>query len=656
MKTDRKKFGFYRIAAAVPEVSVGNPRKNLGFIAGVCDTAVSSVPDIVLFPELCISGYSCADLFYQSELLKSSEDAVKELASRSAGWRFTVIVGVPVKLDGALYNCAAVIRGGALIGIVPKTYIPNSKEFYEIRWFSSGGGMSKEAVRYAGYSVPFGTDLLFRQGELVTGIEICEDLWAPVPPSSFLALNGANLIVNPSASNELVGKSGYRSSLVRSQSAGCLCAYAYTSAGPLESTTDTVYGGHSLIAENGTVLGEGERFPREPSILIRDIDLEFIEHERINSATFGQGKRQVSAVDSKGCRVINIESETAMGFHPEETGESGSDGLYRTFFAEPFIPADTDDLAARCREIFSIQSSGLSTRLSHIGCTTAVIGLSGGLDSTLALLVTVEAFKNLKLDMKGVNCITMPGFGTTGRTLGNVEALTKRMGLPLETIDIKDICTREMKNLNHSGEPEDTAYENIQARERTMILMNRANMSGGIVIGTGDLSELALGWCTYNGDHMSMYGVNSGVPKTLVRFLIRYVADTQPDSEIQEILHDIIDTPISPELLPPDARGKIAQKTEEVIGPYILHDFFLYYGIRCGYSRKKVVFAAEKAFADRYSREEIEKWSRLFYSRFFSQQFKRSCLPDGPKVGTISLSPRGDWRMPSDADGSLWKD
>ncbi|MBN2509334.1 MAG: NAD(+) synthase [Spirochaetales bacterium] len=654
MDEQKYEFGFFRVGLGVPRVNPGNPGHNAGKITGLARTAAAHSVDVLVLPELSVTGYTCADLFYQERLLAASEEAVLSIAKDSSAFALTLIVGAPAAVEGILYNCAVVLRGGSIIGMVPKTYIPNTKEFYEARWFAPGAGCRRDHIRYGGTSVPFGTDLLFGQENAVFGIEICEDLWAPVPPSSYMTQ--ANLIVNLSASNELAGKAAYRRSLVSTQSARNITAYAYVSAGPLESTTDTVFGGHAIIAENGRVLGELPRFSRDSSFMYRDIDLGYLEHERLHSNTFSQHIMTGSgtAAADRRFRVLNAEGEhSSIGFTRQRAGSPWQ--LSRPVDPHPFVPSDPLNLQERCEEIFAIQRSGLMTRMERIGCDTAVIGLSGGLDSTLALLVTVEAFKGLGLPLSGINCITMPGFGTTGRTLANVKGLAENLGLTLKTIDITEICTLQMKKLGHSGEPEDTAYENVQARERTMILMNKANMNGGIVIGTGDMSELALGWCTYNGDHMSMYGVNAGVPKTLVRFLIKYVADTGADTAVQGILYDIIDTPISPELLPPDTAGNIAQKTEEVIGPYELHDFFLYYGIRCGFAPAKVQFLAEIAFAETYDATTITTWRNLFYARFFSQQFKRSCLPDGPKVGTIALSPRGDWRMPSDGDGTIWK-
>ena len=643
MQETLEHYGFIRAAAALPAVKPASVESNCDETGQLMRKAAETGAQVTVFPELGLTGYTCADLFQQERLLKSAEEGAAELIRQSGEIPGVFILGAPVRRRGRLFNCALVLSAGRLAGIVPKTVIPNSREFYEARWFASGAGETGEA-EYAGRRAPFGTDLIFslpRAGTAVSfGIEICEDLWAVSPPSSGLSSAGAQLILNPSASNELVGKASYRQELIRQQSARTLGAYVYASAGAGESTTDTVYGGHGLIAENGTILAESERFRRRGQLLTADIDVEFLEHERINSSTFSQSADLASGV----YRYIAT--------LPESTAVQAAE-LLRPLARNPFVPTASADLEKRCREIFAIQSAGLASRLAHIGCSKAVIGVSGGLDSTLALLVTVEAFRELELDPAGIRAYSLPGFGTSTRTRTNVEKLAQALNIPLETVDIGKACLQQLEDLAHSGKPEDTAYENVQARQRTMFLMNKSNMLGGIVIGTGDLSELALGWCTYNGDHMSMYAVNSGVPKTLVKFLVNYVADSWAGAEAAAVLRDIVDTPISPELLPPDAEGVIAQKTEETIGPYELHDFFLYHAIRCGSAPAKVFFLARRAFGD-YEEGVILKWLEHFYQRFFSQQFKRSCLPDGPKVGTISLSPRGDWRMPSDADGSSW--
>lgn len=640
-----KQYGFARICAAVPSVKPAAVEKNLEWIIDLIHEVKEEEPDLLLLPELCISGYSCSDLFRQTTLLQKSREALMSLAEESVNLDFPVIAGLPLVINSALYNCAAVLSRGRILGIVPKTYLPNSNEFYEQRWFSSGRSCTEDTIDLAGGKIPFGTDLIFQDDKnplMRFAIEICEDLWSPLPPSTGLSLGGALIIANPSASNELVGKAEYRKQVTSQQSARCIAAYAYASAGPGESTTDTVYGGHALIHENGRLLKEGERFQTKSSWICSDTDLEFLEHQRLSSPSWSQ------SIDFEAvpCRTIYYEGE--------KTGLNKKIEILRTVDSHPFVPSSNEDRKERCREIFSIQSTALAARLRHIGCRAAVLGLSGGLDSTLALLVAQEAFKRAELPLEGLQCFTMPGFGTTKRTKGNAEFLCEELGIPLEVIDIRNISTIQLQELDHSGEPSDVAYENVQARQRTMYLMNKANMIGGIVIGTGDLSELALGWCTYNGDHMSMYAVNTGVPKTLVRYLVQFVADQQENRRAAEILYDIIDTPISPELLPPDKKGDIAQKTEDVIGPYELHDFFLYQIVRCGFGPAKTFRLAETAFADRYDGVTIKKWLRHFIWRFFTQQFKRSCLPDGPKVGTIALSPRGDWRMPSDSDPEIW--
>ncbi|MBI9101482.1 MAG: NAD(+) synthase [Spirochaetales bacterium] len=680
-------YGFFRAAGAVPLVKTAGVEENCAGIIELYKKAVEDGADLVVFPELSLTAYTCGDLFSQSKLLSLAEEAAVRLAEvtgeRGSGRTRSgdlppVIFGLPLRVGGVLYNCAAFAWNGRLLGIVPKTYLPNTHEFYEQRWFGSAHGLLNRqdlsTVEIDGVAVPFGADLLFNNkadNRIVIGIEICEDLWAPLPPSSRMALGGATIIANPSASNELAGKSAYRRELVLQQSGRGLAGYIYVSSGVGESSTDTVYGGETIIAENGRRLAMGERFLREPEIVMADIDMEFLSHERITSNSFSQAAAAEAGREQLRYRLIEwgcIDPVYAVS----SPAPSSEINLMRWVDPRPFVPSGLERRKERCEEIFSIQSQGLASRLAHIGCKDVVIGLSGGLDSTLALLVSLKAFEILGLDRHGIHSYTMPGFGTTGRTLGNVKELCRLMDLPLESVDIRKSCEVQMADLDHSGEPSDVAYENVQARYRTALLMNKSNMVRGIVIGTGDLSELALGWCTYNGDHMSMYAVNTGVPKTLVTYLVEYAADTRPEEGVGAVLRDIIGTPISPELLPPDKAGAIAQKTEEVVGPYELHDFFLYQGIRCGFSPSKVFFLAKQAFCERSldfrdslvsgieegarSEEEILKWLEVFYRRFFSQQFKRSCLPDGPKVGTIALSPRGDWRMPSDASAKDWLD
>jgi len=658
-----RQYGFVRAAAAVPVTVPGGVDRNIAAIISLSREAASRGAEIAVFPEMAVTGYTCGDLFAQKRLLDRTLEGLLELESFTAAEPELPLlaVGAPLRAGGVLFNCAVLIRSGRILGIVPKTYLPSTHEFYESRWFSPGITARETGLtglNLAGRSIPFGIDLLFSSGarpELTLGVEICEDLWAPLPPSIRQSLAGARIILNPSASNDLAGKAFYRRELVVQQSARCLAGYVYASCGPGESSTDTVFGGDALIAENGRLLARGDRFVRTGSLLLADLDPEYLDHERSTSTSFGQTIRQEGSLGGLEFRRILWE-ESGAGEKPGE--QTSAEVLLRPVDPRPFVPADDHLRAERCEEIFSIQSSGLATRLEHTGCRKAVLGLSGGLDSTLALLVTVQAFDLLGLDRRGILCMTMPGFGTTGRTRGNAEKLADLLGVTLETVDIRRGSTVQLEDLSHSGEPSDTAYENVQARMRTALLMNRSNMVGGMVIGTGDLSELALGWCTYNGDHMSMYAVNTGVPKTLVRYLVQYVADSREDAETAAVLMDIIDTPISPELLPPDREGKIQQKTEDTIGPYELHDFFLFQAVRCGFAPAKVFFLAVQAFCSgekpAYRPETVLRWLEVFYRRFFSQQFKRSCLPDGPKVGTLALSPRGDWRMPSDASPEVW--
>lgn len=640
-------YGFVRLALAVPGTIPADLGGNTAGIGELYQAADGKGADLVLFPELSVTGYTVGDLLFQDTLNLGVLVALQRLRDVTRGCRALLVAGLPYSVGDSLYNCAVVICNGRILGMVPKTLLPTTGEFYETRWFAGTGTRIPETVPVAGEEIPFGRNLVFQSESIrgfCFGIEICEDLWSVTPPSGPLALGGATVLLNLSASNELVGKADYRRALVVQQSARCMALYAYASAGSGESTTDAVFGGHALAAENGRLLSEGERFSFKPELTWVEADVEFLLHERRRSSTFRQDRERFLAGAGQQIRSIPF----------QQVPVSAPRTLERIFTPHPFVPRDSAVLDKRCAEIFAIQSTALARRLTSSGARSAVIGLSGGLDSTLALLVTREAFRRLGLELSEIKALTMPGFGTTERTRGNAEALCRLTGISLEVLDIRDMCHKQMIALGHSGEPSDTAYENIQARMRTSLLMNRANMCGGLVIGTGDLSELALGWCTYNGDHMSMYGVNGGVPKTLVRFLIRYVADHLVEAETAVVLNDILDTPISPELLPPDKEGRIAQKTEEVIGPYELHDFFLYHVIRCGRRPGKVLFLASRAFNGIYTREDIEKWLRVFLKRFFSQQFKRSCLPDGPKVGTIGLSPRADWRMPSDASGALW--
>ncbi len=639
MNYSLKNFGLMRIAVATPELRVADVEFNLQQIVELAHRAAGENVQLLLLPELCLTGYSCGDLFYQPLLQERALRALSHLARVTADPSLAIVAGLPLQLDGRLFNCAALLAGGRICGLVPKTYLPNTAEFYEQRWFCSARQLAVDSFRCDDGGIPIGTDLLFvaeEQPECRIGLEICEDLWAVEPPSGRLAVSGATLLLNPSASPEVLGKETYRRQLVCSQSARCLAAYAYASAGPGESSTDLVYAGHSLIAENGQVLTETERFAFDSQLAWADIDLARLALERQRNSSFA---------DSPVTPLRQIHFPLGASEPPE---------LARPITRQPFVPEGAGERDARCEEIFAIQTTGLEKRLRHTGSRQVVIGISGGLDSTLALLVAVRAFERLGLDCNGIQAVTMPGFGTTARTRGNAEKLCKLLGVSLRTISIDPAVRQHFADIGHDEEQHDVTYENSQARERTQILMDVANQLGGLVIGTGDLSELALGWCTYNGDHMSMYAVNVGVPKTLVRYLVDWCAETRFSGEARAVLHDIGATPVSPELLPPDANGDIEQKTEETVGPYELHDFFLYHAVRLHYPPGKILAFAGQAFAGHYDSATILRWLQVFYRRFFSQQFKRSCLPDGPKVGSVVLSPRGDWRMPSDAAVSLW--
>lgn len=626
---------FIKVSAACPVVNVADIEFNLINIQSCIEKALDEKSKFIVFPELCITAYTCADLFLQQELLKKSESAIESLCEFSKSKDILVAVGAPLHFNNCLYNCAYVIFKGNILGIIPKSYIPNYSEFYEKRWFTEGLGIVNKTVNLSfAKDIPFGTNLLFTSGNIKIGFEICEDLWVTIPPSSYLALQGANIIANLSASNELVSKADYRKSLVSSQSARCMCSYLYSSAGVFESSTDLLFSGHLLISENGLLLKENNRFQRENEIITSIIDIAKLNSERLKNISF----RNSTSLCPFDIREISFKfSSTEFGIFD------------RNIDKHPFVPSNEYLREIRCKEIFNIQASALAKRFSYTGLNKAIIGISGGLDSTLALLVIVKTFDMLKLPRKNIITITMPGFGTTDRTYMNAINLCKYLGTELREINIVDACLQHFKDINHPIEKHDVTYENVQARERTQILMDIANKDGGLLIGTGDLSELALGWCTYNGDHMSMYSVNCSIPKTLVRYLVKYVADKEASVEVTDILLDILDTPVSPELLPKDANGEITQKTEDIVGPYELHDFFLYYFMKQGASPSKILFLAKEAFKADYSEEEIIKWLDKFIKRFFTQQFKRSALPDGPKVGTISVSPRGDLRMPSDA-------
>lgn len=631
-------YGFLKVAAAIPEVRVADCTYNAARIIALTQEAAKRGVEIVVFPELAITGYTCGDLLLQSTLLDAAEKALADLVKATRKLPLVVIAGIPARHGGALYNCAAVFTQGKMLGVVPKSHIPNYGEFYEGRWFTSGVGIAGDNITLGGQETDFGTDLTFEINGAEFGIEICEDLWAAVPPSSHLTPSGAKVIFNLSASPEAVGKYDYVRQLVAQHSARTLAAYVYCSAGCGESSTDLVFAGNALIAENGTILGEAERFACGEQLITADVDLQRLEFERRRMTTFH------AANDAPETTVIEMEIPEALS----------AATLDREIDPMPFVPACEITRAVRCSEIFNIQTCGLAQRLRHTGCKCAVIGISGGLDSTLALLVTVRAFDRLGFDRKGITGITMPGFGTTDRTYNNALELMRQLGVTIREIPIRDACTQHFADIGLDPTDRSAAYENAQARERTQILMDVANITCGMVVGTGDLSELALGWATYNGDQMSMYGVNASVPKTLVRYLVRWAAETDEYAPMHTTLLDIIDTPVSPELLPADGAGNIAQKTEELVGPYELHDFFLYHFVRCGAPPTKILFLAEQAFAGRYDQETILNWLTVFIRRFFSQQFKRSAMPDGPKVGSVALSPRGDWRMPSDATAETW--
>ena len=628
--------GFIKVAAVTPEIKVADCVHNAAHICSGMDRALEQKAKIIVFPELCMTGYTCGDLFWQDKLLREAKHELHHVLRHTQGKDALVFVGLPWEKDGKLYNVAAALQNGKILGLVPKRYLPNYNEFYEQRHFTSGNE-KVEWVKFEGMPVPFGMNLLFccdiPEG-LCVAAEICEDLWAPVPPSVSHALAGADLIVNLSASDEATGKNLYRESLIAGQSARLLCGYVYASAGEGESTQDLVFSGHNLIAENGHILAETPRFTCD--MAMAEIDISRLRAERRRMTTFESG---------------GMENYEKVKFYLEDEDTV----LTRKFDPAPFVPSGKADRDKRCEEILTIQAMGLKKRLQHTGSKHTVVGISGGLDSTLALLVMTKAYDMLGLPRSQMTAVTMPGFGTTDRTYHNACELTRRLGAELLEVDIRDAVNLHFRDIGQDPSVHDVTYENCQARERTQVLMDIANKKGGLVIGTGDMSELALGWATYNGDHMSMYGVNCSVPKTLVRHLVRYYADTCEDEKTSQILYDVLDTPVSPELLPPKD-GKISQKTEDLVGPYELHDFFLYYLLRFGYGPAKIYRVAKCAFAGVYDDETILKWLKKFYWRFFSQQFKRSCVPDGPKVGSVALSPRGDLRMPSDASVRIWID
>ena len=683
-------YGFLRIAAGVPTVRVADVDYNVGEILKLAEKAENEQISLLAFPELSITGYTCADLFGQELLIRKAEEGIKAIKAFSRGRKVTLVVGVPVRVRGRLYNCAAVIQNGSLRGLVPKLHLPTYNEFYESRWFASGADFisreghpeghlrddgkschfesGAESILYASAKVTISPNILFSLANSTFAIEICEDLWTPAPPSSYHALAGAEIIVNLSASNEVLLKHQYRKSLISQQSARTVSAYLYVSCGYGESTQDLVFAGSSMIYENGSILAENERFTMDNSLICADIDIDKLQILRQKESTYHlispDGKRDG---ELRGC-YLRVPAGTGADTDFEAK-------LLRHIEAHPFVPGYSVSSAntlenievlkerdARCEEIMAIQTLGLATRLAHINCRSAVIGISGGLDSTLALIVTVLAFDKLGWDRKRIIGVTMPGLGTSSRTRGNAWDLMVALGITAREIPIGQAVAQHFEDIGQDPTLTDVTYENSQARERTQILMDVANKEGGIVVGTGDLSELALGWATYNGDHMSMYAVNSSIPKTLVRFLVKWAAEKKLSGislenggrTASEILLDIVDTPVSPELKPVDEKGEISQKTEDLVGPYELHDFFLYNFFRLGYSPSKILFLAKKAFSGQYDDEVIEKWLRTFVRRFFAQQFKRSCLPDGPKVGSVSLSPRGDWRMPSDAWNTLF--
>lgn len=631
------KDGYVRVEVVTPDMKVADCIFNTEQICSRIDKAYDAQVSVIVFPEMCITGYTCNDLFLQDTLLSDAQKSLATITEYTKGKNMLTVVGLPFEYCNKLYNVAAVIKDGVILGLVPKKYIPNYNEFYERRQFTEGFDKAVK-VCVAGQQTYMGSRILFRCSnfeKLVVGVEICEDLWTPLPPSVSHAMNGATLIVNPSASNETVGKEDYRRSLVTGQSARLVCAYAYASSGDGESTQDIVFGGHDIIAENGTLLAETSLFANNS--VINDIDFDRINSERRRMSTF------TSATDNDEYTVVDF-----------SLAGTEYTNLVRFIDPHPFVPENEATRNKRCEAILSIQAMGLKKRLAHIGCKNVVIGISGGLDSTLALLVAVRAYGLLGLDMSGIHAVTMPGFGTTDRTYDNAVKMIKSLGCTFHEISIRESVTRHFQDIGHDINVHDVTYENGQARERTQILMDIANKVNGIVIGTGDMSELALGWATYNGDHMSMYGVNASVPKTLVRHLVRYYAEVLADSTLAKVLYDVLDTPVSPELLPPDENGQIEQKTEDLVGPYELHDFFMYYILRFGIHPAKLYRIACAAFRPDYSEETILKWLKTFYRRFFAQHFKRSCLPDGPKVGTVAVSPRGDLRMPSDACARIW--
>ena len=632
-------YGFVKVASAVPTVKVADCRHNAGQMAEMIADAANQNVEIIIFPELSITGYTCGDLFAQSVLLEEAEKSLEWLVAETQSLPVISIVGIPHPHNGSLINAAVVFQSGKILGVVPKTFLPNYKEFYEKRWFASALQTPECVTSICGQRVPMQRDMLFATGNTTFGVEICEDLWSTIPPSSFLSLEGAEIVFNMSADNDCVGKHSYLRNLVKQQSARCIAGYVFSSCGFGESTTDVVFAGTSIICDNGSIIAEGERFAMDRRMTVGEIDVESIRNDRRVNTTFSESR----GLHSRQAVTINALPQTPSALN-----------LTRAVNPLPFVPSGSK-LDSYCEEIFAIQSTGLAQRFAHTHSETAVIGISGGLDSTLALLVAVNTFDKLHKDRKNIIGVTMPGFGTTDRTYTNALCLMKSLGVTIREISIKDSCIQHFNDIGHDINVHDVTYENSQARERTQLLMDIANQRNGMVIGTGDLSELALGWATYNGDHMSMYGVNASVPKTLVKHLVAWIANRLDDEKAKTTLLDIFDTPISPELIPADKNGNIKQKTEDIVGPYELHDFFLYNLLRHGFSPKKIFALAQIAFDGEFDNATIKKWLTTFCRRFFNQQFKRSCLPDGPKIG-LSLSPRGDWRMPSDATSRLWLD
>ena len=626
-------YGYVRCAAASLKMEVANPRWNEQEMEHVIAEAVSNGVAILVLPECAMTGYTCADLFFQKTLLEETEHQIAKLKKFLEGKEIIVAVGAPIQIENKLYNMGIVLQNGHILGMVPKTYLPNYNEFYEQRWFASSADLKGSEVEFLGEKVPVGKDLLFGNQNTYFALEICEDLWSVTPPSDTYALNGATILLNLSASNETIGKKEYRENLIKMHSAKQISAYVYASSGPLESTTDILFSGATLIYENGSKLAEGKRFQFDNTLTIGDVDVEKLLHDRMKNTSFHTN--QLEPVRKIHCSI-----------------PATNQPIRRTYAKYPFVPSNPNKRNERANEILTIQSCALARRLKHTGSKKCILGVSGGLDSTLAYLVILRAFDILKIAPQNLIAVTMPGFGTTDRTYQNAKELIRKTGATLREVSIKDACILHYKDIGHDAGNHDVTYENAQARERTQILMDIANQESGLVIGTGDLSELALGWCTYNGDHMSMYAVNTSIPKTLVRYLVEY--EMQNNETLHDVLKSILDTPISPELLPPSKDGKILQKTESKIGPYMLHDFFLYHFLRNGFSTKKIFYLAKETFKDDYEEEELRKWLTVFMKRFFSQQFKRSCLPDGVKVGSVSLSPRGDLRMPSDATSTIW--